>query len=145
MMYNPAMVTANEKSEAGNVYYGNGYNVEFKITSAWEDAFNVEVTIRNTSETEIENWAISFAMPYEIINIWNGEVTYSEEEIYIIKNATYNQDIQAKGSVSFGFTAEYEEEIMPPNSYMLVMKEQEVEADSYEIAMNITSDWGTAF
>ena len=106
--------TKEEKKQEVN-YVGDGYTVNFKITSSWDGAFNANVTVKNTGDTVIDNWAMSFAMPYEITNIWNGTVEYNEEYIYIIKNAGYNQDISVGGSVSFGFTAEYEGEILLPN------------------------------
>lgn len=136
--------TKEEKKQEVN-YVGDGYTVNFKITSSWDGAFNANVTVKNTGDTVIDNWAMSFAMPYEITNIWNGTVEYNEEYIYIIKNAGYNQDISVGGSVSFGFTAEYEGEILLPNSFLMVMTEETLESDAYEVSINISSDWGTAF
>ena len=67
-----------ENSTQSTVYKGEGYEVTFTVTSQWAEAFNADVTIKNTSNKVIDNWAIGFFMPYEITKVWNGVETPSE-------------------------------------------------------------------
>lgn len=79
--------TTQEKDDTKEInsthYIGEGYEVTFAIVSQWKDAFHGEVTITNTGEKDIENWALQFDMPYEITNIWNGTVYSHEEPTYL--------------------------------------------------------------
>jgi len=98
--------TGTENKET--TFKGTDFEVDFKITSQWPGAFNANVTVKNTSDKVIDNWAIGFNLDNEITNIWNGQVYSNENGIYVIKNAGYNQDIGVGQSVSFGFTAKSE-------------------------------------
>lgn len=61
-------VRAKSKNQMSSVYIGEGYEVTFKVTSQWTGAFNADVSIRNTSDKIIDNWALGFDMPYGITN-----------------------------------------------------------------------------
>lgn len=126
-------------------YTGDGYQVTYRISSQWEGAFNADVTVKNTGELAMENWALGFALPYEITNIWNGAVQSYENGIYEIKNAGSNQDIAAGGSVNFGFTAKSEGELVLPTEFNKLGTEQVVESGQYEVSSAVTNDWGSAF
>lgn len=134
-----------KNSTQSTVYKGEGYEVTFKITSQWADAFNADVTIKNTSNKVIDNWAIGFYMPYDITKIWNGVVESNEEGFCIIKNAGSNQDITAGNKVNFGFTVKCTGVLQLPNEFQLLCIEEEVQADKYEINFKVTSDWKSAF
>lgn len=136
---------ANVNELEQTVYAGEGYEVTFKVTSAWNGAFNADVTIKNTSDKEIDNWALGFAMPYEITNIWNGTVNYYEDGIYVIKNAVYNQDISVGKSVSFGFCANCTDEAELPNSFLMMTKKETLDIDEYKATFEVVSKWENAF
>ena len=145
LQVSPQKVRAAVKSPTETTYKGEGYEVNFKVTSSWTGAFNADVTIKNTSDAVIDNWAIGFSMPYEITNIWNGVVKSKEDGMYIIKNAGSNQDIAAGNSVSFGFSAKASGEIMLPDKFDMLCYEEVVAQDKYEVSFRVTSDWGQAF
>lgn len=146
--------TAAEKAESeetaaeqnSNAFQGENFKVSFDVTSKWNTAFNANITITNTSDTLIDNWAVQFDMPYEITNIWKGVIDSNESGTYIIKNAGYNQDINPGSSVCFGFTAKTtEENIVYPASYKLLGTQTLAASDTYEISFKVTSDWQSAF
>lgn len=121
------------------------HEVTFKITSQWEGALNADVIIKNVNDKNIDNWSISFAMPHDITNIWNGVVHTKGNGVYTIMNAGSNQDIPAGHSVSFGFTAKTEGEIILPEDYNLLCYEETVLNIAYEVSFKVTSDWISAF
>ncbi|MFD2881655.1 cellulose binding domain-containing protein [Paenibacillus rhizoplanae] len=126
-------------------YTGEGYEVTYTISSKWEGAFNADVTIRNTGNQTLENWSIDFTSPYEITNIWNGQVLAYENGVYTLKNTGSNQDIPVGGSVNFGFTASFEGELLLPASFDMHSTGQIVPGGQYETSFTVTSDWGSAF
>lgn len=126
-------------------FKGEGYEVTFNVTSQWNTAFNATVTIKNTSNTKIDNWAIEFNMPYEITNIWNGKVYSSVGGTYIIKNVGSNQDIDSKKSVSFGFTANAGKELQLPDKYKMITEQKKVDANKYELTYKVVTEWDKGF
>ena len=44
----------------------------------------------------------------DIENIWNAKIVSHYDNVYVIKNAGWNQNINASGQVTFGFTAKFD-------------------------------------
>ena len=67
-------VPASAYVEVGSskTYYGDGYNVKYDVTSVWGDHSNVNVTLTNTGDEAIRNWALKYDTDGDIENIWNG-------------------------------------------------------------------------
>ncbi|MEK3880750.1 DUF3289 family protein [Paenibacillus sp. FSL M7-0420] len=141
----PALAQEDTGGRQEITYTGEGYEVIYTISSKWEGAFNADVTIRNTGYRTLENWSIGFTSPYEITNIWNGQVQAYENGMYTIKNAGSNQDIPVGGSVNFGFTASFEGEVLLPAAFAILGAQQIVPAGQYEASFKVTSDWSSAF
>jgi len=135
----------NSNSQQTKIYIGNGYEVIFNVTSQWKDAFNADVILKNTGDEPIENWSLKFNMPHEITNIWNAVVISNADNNYIVKNTGSNQDVEPGKSISFGFTANSDDEIEIPDTYQILSFKKQVPSDKYEISFAITSDWGSAF
>lgn len=135
-----SMIEINE-----NKFVGDGYEVEFKVSSHWPGAFNGELVLTNTGEKALENWTLKFDFEHEITNMWNGQIIAHEGNSYIIKNLGWNQDIAPGRSVNIGFGAKWSEAINSPSNYDLLIAEQQVEDSNYTIAFKVTSDWGQAF
>ncbi len=85
------------------------YETDYVVTSNWEEIYMQSAfTIKNTGESVIEDWTISFAYAGEITEIWNAEILSRQSGCYIIKNAGHNQNIGSGLDISFGFQAEGE-------------------------------------
>ncbi len=69
---NTKTASAEERTMQNYVY--EGYEVEFDVTDAWDGAFNADVKIANTGDSEICDWALTFEFAHEIQNIWNATV-----------------------------------------------------------------------
>lgn len=107
---------------------------------------NPEVTLTNTTDEVIHNWAVAFDLPYAIENVWNGRITSYENGVYTIQNAGYNWDIEPGGSVTFGIYASAETEtIIEPAYYTLIEKPARTVKQDYQVVYKVNSDWGTAF
>lgn len=126
------------------VYETEGYTVLFQVDGAWDQAFNATVTISNTGERTIENWYLTFELPNTISSIWNAAIVTNEQGRYTIKNASWNQDIPAGGSVSFGFIAQGTLQDAPVY-YGLPGRSIELNEDIYSIQYTITRDWIEGF
>jgi hypothetical protein len=60
--------------------------------------------VRDTGPTPINGWTVSWTFPsgQTISQLWNGTLTQSGSS-ETVKNASYNGQIPAGGSTSFGF------------------------------------------
>ncbi|SHO49444.1 cellulose binding domain-containing protein [Anaerocolumna xylanovorans] len=137
-------VTGGAITPGNNKFSGNGFDVEFNITGQWEGAYNGSITIKNTGNTAIENWCISFKSSNRISNIWNASVVSYDDTIYTIKNVQWNQDIRPNESVSFGFTANGNT-VDIPSAYSLLGTAGQVKDNRYSVNYIIDSDWGSGF
>lgn len=127
-----------------NIYEGEGYRVDYELVDHWEGGYKASVKIENTGNSTIENWGLSFVTKNKVANIWNAVIEKSENERIIIKNAIWNQDIAAGGSVEFGIVGK-ENFAGYPNEYQLISDINEVNEEDYKVEYNVNSDWETGF
>lgn len=125
---------ANETSENMN------YDVSINVLSSWDKHYEGQITIKNTSQSVIENWHISFLSSDKIENIWNASIVTQESDTYSIKNAGWNQDIAPNQEVTFGFIASYEEKMDIPHDFIMAMICVPV-STPYEINYVVTGEW----
>lgn len=85
------------------------YSVSWQIVSQWDRHAVIEAELFNHTGTDIVDWQIQFAFAGEITNIWNAQILSNENGTYRIKNNDYNANVRAKGTVRFGFEAEFED------------------------------------
>lgn len=140
--------TAGNAIQAVNpeVYQGENYQVEFHVDTQWQTGYNGRVTITNICEKAIDNWYLSFELADEIQNLQCGTIMEHEGNCYLIKNAGWNKDIPAGGSVSFTFTAvKTGENVIFPTEYSMDTALLEVPGGNYSTDFQVQSDWGSGF
>lgn len=71
------------------------YRVSSFVCNAWEDGAVAEILIENLSESVIEDWILEFDANIGIEEVWNAQVESHEGEHYILRNASYAQNIMA--------------------------------------------------
>ena len=89
-------------------YENISFEHSFKIQNEWENHYTAEMTLKNTGKNEIENWEIAFKYDGEIENIWHAKIVSHYDNVYVIKNAGWNQNINAGEQVTFGFTVKFD-------------------------------------
>lgn len=124
-------------------YTYDGYKVDYTVTNEWFGNQNVNVTLTNTSNESILNWALGYDATGEISGIWNGYVYSKSDENYIIKNSGYNYEIEPYQSVNFGYTLSGDE-LEAPENFQLCSKRVD-KTEGYDVKLNVTGDWGDGF
>ncbi|MEU8826005.1 cellulose binding domain-containing protein [Streptomyces sp. NPDC048636] len=91
---------------------------EFAVTETWPGGFEAEVTI--TSRKALDTWRVSWTVPgsQEITNLWDGKYTRSGDKVTVTPES-YNGQVKAGGSISFGFTADTGNGAKAPKSFAL--------------------------
>ena len=125
------------------IFEYDGYTVSYKVTSHWSENCNVSVTVTNTSDEKMHNWNLTFVSDDEIVNPYNAKIIGegSGNGKWIFKNAGYNQDISAGGSVEFGFQVHFGKRLDIPKSFYLTSGEFDVRSSDYSVNNTITSTW----
>lgn len=125
------------------VYENDGYTVTYKIGSEWDNNRTVEVTIENTGEESILNWALKYDVGGEVSNLWNSKLYDSGEDYVIIKNNGYNYEIEPEHSVAYGYIVTGEETVFPEN---IELCSRRIDVKSgYDIDFKVTNNWQTGF
>lgn len=109
----------------------------------WTNNQSVQVTVTNTDDEPILNWALKYDAKGEINDLWNGSVYKQENTDYIIKNAVYNYEIKPNQSVNFGYTLTGEA-LAAPDKFEMCTKRAD-KTDAYNVSFNVTQDWDTGF
>lgn len=125
-------------------FEGKNCRVTFTLTSYWDTGYNANIKVENTGITTIQNWYLAFEHENAITNIWNAEISKHDGTNYVVKNAGWNQDIAAGGSVEFGISSDHALKSFPKN-YELVGTSEEVSKGDYAIDYHVWSDWGSGF
>lgn len=141
-LFNAVPASAETLAGTSKTYLYDGYTVKYDVTNAWDDHSNVNLTITNTSDAPIKNWALKYDTDGDIENIWNGVVFNCDEEFSIIKNAGYNYEIAPDSSITFGYTIVGADEL--PESIILSSQRKLFNADDYVVTLTVENDWDSS-
>lgn len=97
-----------------------GCAIDYTITNDWGSGFTANVIINNNSSSAINGWALGFSFPgnQNITNLWNGVSNQSGSSV-TVNNASWNGNIPANGSTSFGFQGTYSGSNNVPGTFTL--------------------------
>lgn len=95
-------------------------HVTYSVTNDWGNGFSATLTIDNNSSFDIHGWQATFTFPGDqaVTSMWDA--TYVQQGGTVIATgATWNSDILAGQSASFGFNASYSGTNTDPDSFTL--------------------------
>ena len=76
---------------------------KFEIVNMWDNGCIMNVSLKNKSEENIEDWSIECKFDFKIDNMWRAKVyTGSEPNEYTFKNLEYNSVIRPGETETFG-------------------------------------------
>lgn len=131
-----------EEDEYIDLSEDESIEVTYHITSKWDRHYNVDVTLQNITGDRIDDWELCFLFSDKIENIWNAKITDKKEgEWVVIRNADWNQDIAADGTVTFGMTVCYEGEIELPEDFYLTRDKVEADKKDYSVEYTEYGKW----
>lgn len=127
---------AAEKSKELNT---DNYTVDYKVASDWGSGQNIQVTITNTGDEPLRNWALQCDNFHGMVtNVWNG-MLHGES---IIRNAMYNSDIAPGASVTLGYTLTNADGEVP---VMKLCNFRKAKQEGYSVDIDVLSEWGSGF
>ncbi len=78
--------------------------VKYTVKDNWGSGFIGNMTV-DGGTSGVHGWTIEFDAGFAITNIWGAEIVSRVGTHYVLRNASYNGDVSAGGSVTFGFQA----------------------------------------
>jgi hypothetical protein len=89
----------------------------YQLNSQWDTGLNVTLTIKNTSQTDINGWTLKFAFGGDQVipknSSWGGVFSQSGNQVTIL-NEDDNAAIEAGESVTLGFNATWAKDDTSP-------------------------------
>lgn len=126
---------------AGDAIFACGdCTITYNVTGEWEQHQNIVITVTNTTDSTLYNWAIRYDAGGTISDIWNGSVIDQNNTEYVIGCQNYNCDLQPHDSITFGYTLETCEATGIPAEYQYCT-ETVVWEDGYDIEIRQTDAW----
>lgn len=122
-------------------YNYDGYSVDYNVTNEWDGAQTVELTVSNTGNDSILNWALKYDAEGEISNLWNADLYEQNGDEYVIKNVGWNFEIAPNQSITYGYTLNGSELPLPDN--FEIYSKRVDKTDGYDVQYNITKSWDT--
>lgn len=119
------------------------YDITYSLTNHWDDKYQGNIIIKNTSDDIIHDWCIAFLSDNNIDYAWNG-IVEKYENLTFIHNNTYNQDILPGDTIEVGFI-ESAGEINIPSKYELISEPTVASTEDYTTEFKVVNDWETGY
>ncbi|WP_327319081.1 cellulose binding domain-containing protein [Streptomyces sp. NBC_01235] len=94
--------------------------VTYTITNQWSGGFQADVKLANTGTSAWSGWSLNwaFAGGQTVSQLWNADYTQSGSTV-TAKNISWNANVGAGSSVSFGFTGSWSGTNAKPTAFKL--------------------------
>ncbi|HOB50133.1 MAG TPA: cellulase family glycosylhydrolase [Mycobacterium sp.] len=76
----------------------------YKVVSNWGSGHTAEIAV-TAGSANLSGWTVEFDTPAQIVNIWNGQITSRTGNHYVISNMSYNGQVAAGQTTTFGYQA----------------------------------------
>jgi hypothetical protein len=92
----------------------------FNILNDWSQwgGFTGSLCYTNKANS-FEGWTIEFDAPFDIYEIWGGEIVSRKHNRYVIKDVDWNKDVDRGETIDFGFNARVpDKKVTAPSKYV---------------------------
>ncbi|MEM9002835.1 MAG: glycoside hydrolase family 9 protein, partial [Cyanobacteria bacterium P01_F01_bin.86] len=79
------------------------YTTDLIVVNDWEVGFTANLVITNVSNEPITWSQLTFEAPFEITNLWNGEILSAGADTYVVGSPNWNDTIAPGNSITIGF------------------------------------------
>ncbi len=94
---------------------------KFEVVNSWQNGCIMNVSLYNSSDKDIEDWALECKFDSKIVNIWRAKISNKEGNSYTFKNCEYNSVIRPGETETFGMQISYENYSEFKNPYDAVL------------------------
>jgi RHS repeat-associated protein len=95
------------------------YSIVPRIQSKWNNGCILELDIKNTSDSVIEEWQLEFDYTGKIDTMWNGQLVDNANGHITVLCENYNSTILPNDKITIGMKLSWEGKYVEPESYYL--------------------------
>ncbi|MEO0540289.1 MAG: glycoside hydrolase family 9 protein [Cyanobacteria bacterium P01_A01_bin.105] len=88
-------------------------NNNINVTHDWGTGFVGELTVENFWSEQLHSWVLTFEAPFDITDLWNGEMVEREGNRYTVRAAHYSGELVPGQTTTIGFVANKAEQTTP--------------------------------
>ncbi|MFF4273428.1 glycoside hydrolase family 9 protein [Streptomyces sp. NPDC001536] len=94
---------AAERTPSGGEQPAAACAVTYKVENAWSDGFTATVTVKNTGQSAVDGWQLTWSYPggQRVTSAWNATVAQSGAAV-VARNVDWNRAIAPGATASFG-------------------------------------------
>lgn len=101
----------------------SGVTATYVVTSNWGSGFQAGLKLDNGQTTPVADWVLEFDYTPSISSVWNAQIVSHTGTHYVVRGASWDSTLPAKGAVDFGFIggpgANPVDPKTPPKNYLL--------------------------
>lgn len=98
------------------------YTIQYRQLNDWGEGYSGVIEITNRTNRVLEDWTLSFTFDRMITQMSNGVIQLHNGNQYTVGNASYNENIKARQTVSIGVIGTGGMNGMKPSGYLLTEK-----------------------
>ena len=80
-------------------------SVEFTVANQWGNGFVGELSLTYGGTQPIEAWELQFDAPFELVDLWHGELVDQGAGRYTVRNSAWNGTLLPGDTITIGFKA----------------------------------------
>lgn len=117
MPQNSNVASAKEDGKKSILFCKENYcvSLEYKIDSSWGNFYNLSIDVTNSTDADICDWSFYFPLDGDIVSIWNATQEKVDNNIFRIKNAQWNQNLNKKETANFGMIIKSDQQPQIPD------------------------------
>ncbi|HRR08111.1 MAG TPA: cellulase family glycosylhydrolase [Rhodothermales bacterium] len=85
---------------------------QYRVINDWGSGYTAEIVVQNNGTAAIQGWTLGFDLAGTMVNLWNGQWSQSGNR-FTVRDAGWNSQINASGSVLVGFQVSYTGGVRP--------------------------------
>jgi hypothetical protein len=108
------------QNNLANTQIKHPIEIDFNVMNDWSQwgGFTGSISLTNKGKS-FEGWIIEFDAPFDIYEIWRGDIISRQGNRYVIKAQSWNKDVDKGETVDFVFNARVpNQQITSPNNYV---------------------------
>jgi hypothetical protein len=133
----------NAFSANSKVYDQGNYFITYEVVNEWDGYQNIQISVTNTGNEPISNWALGYNAVGEIIGLWNAQIYGQQGTEYILKNLDHNAQIANGMTAVLGYTLKANKPAFP--SDIRICAERTSIDGGYEAYLNVIGDYGNSY
>lgn len=96
-----------------------GVQAIYSVVNNWGAGLQAQIQVLNGQQQSVSNWQLGFDYTANLSSIWDAKIVSHTGNHYVIAGLSYDNNVSAGGSVTFGFVASPGGAVAAPSNYTI--------------------------